>query len=116
MIDIYIVSDRRTTPEAVANIPHLVGKPQGITFYTPNTRRRGYALLCHNEDFAAVKDALRNVCDAGVYSFSICGNAYAINFQSHVVQDTRTRMVVADCPEKGIAFDNLHLWYEFIQA
>lgn len=117
MVGIYILADDRTTPEAVASIPFLVGKPRGITLYTRRQNRRGYAIACWREDFGAVKRALGELCDAAIYNFGTWSHAYVLDFRSMTARDTGTRMVIAEeSAEKGIAFDNSHLRYTFVKA
>lgn len=117
MIDIYILADDRTTPEAVASIPHLVGKPRGITLYTRRQNRRGYAIACWREDFGAVKRALSAVCDAAIYNFGTWSNAHVIDFRSLTDRDTGTRMIIAEeSAPRGIVFDKSCLRYTFTKA
>lgn len=117
MVDIYILADDRTTPEAIASIPHLVGKPRGITLYTRRQNRRGYAVACWREDFGAVKRALGELCDAAIYNFGTWSNAYIADFRAMTIRDTGTRMIIADdSAEKGIVFDKSRLRYTFTKA
>lgn len=119
MVDIYILADDRTTPEAVASIPFLVGKPRGITLYTRRQNRRGYAIACWREDFEEVKRALQDICPAGIYTFGTWSNVYTIDFRvpGWRVEDTRTRMIIAEeSAPRGIVFDKSSLRYTFTKA
>lgn len=117
MVDIYIVSTGRTTPKAVASIPHLVGKPRAITFRANDARESGYAIACWREDFDAVKRALGEVCDACIYNFGTWSNAYVMNCRTHEVRDTGTRMVIAEeSAPRCIAFDKSGLRYKFVKV
>lgn len=118
MVDIYITTDSRTTPEALRAIPHLIGRPRTITFYVPGRKERGYAIACWREDFDAVKRALQNVCPAGIYTFGTWSNVYTIDFRvpGGRVEDTRTRMIIADKPSRGIMFDDMSMRYTFAKV